>query len=877
MKRVTLLFLFTAFIITGTAFAADIIKVDRDFGPSFYGYAQNKCLVVVKDGTPSMYAQSRAGLAITGNAAIDEIANNFKVHGFAKQFPAADQASLTHPSDKPLTRHYIAEFPHGNLDAVMEAYSRLPFVEKVEPIGLYYMSASPVDRYYDDPPETFPYDQWHYWDTYGISADLAWDKETGDPNVVVAVIDGGVRYYHYDLGGTNPPGPTDNSTNGNIWVNNGEIPGNGIDDDNNGYIDDVVGWDFVTTSSQCNDVDCTTADNDPADCAGHGTHVAGTIAAITNNDPTFGVAGIAGGWNDGTTNFTSNGVKIMCLRAGWKSPLGGLMSMDYCAQAMYYVATMVDKGVNVAAINCSWGSSSYIGPAVNAVLARDVMVIVAAGNDNTSNYDYLGGRADCMDVGATDQSGNPASFSTYGSWVDIAAPGVEILSTYHNSDDPTGDYIALMDGTSMACPHVVGVAALLESYNPALTGPEKFAIITDPNNVKWYNPTKYVGVGIIDARKCIDAAGPACDVTADFSGTPTSGCAPMTVNFTDLSTGPVTSWSWTFGDGGTSAAANPSHQYTTAGTYTVSLTVTSAACNDTETKTGYITVSSAVTANFSGTPTSGNAPLTVNFTDLSTGNPTAWSWTFGDGGTAAVKNPSHQYTTAGTYTVTLTASNACGSDIETKTNYITVTEPVGCVMHVQDIQVIRIPSGRNCTGRATIYIYDAYNQPVSNATVYVSVTGNTTESKTGTTASDGSVVITTLKTKSCSGEWCFEVTNVTHATCTYNSSANLVTKSCESGDVYKLQNGIIPYEFSLSNYPNPFNPTTTIEMSLPVASEWNINIYNIAGQKVAGFNGFSNAGVVSINWDASQQASGIYFMKATAGEYTADKKMVLMK
>jgi PKD repeat protein len=164
---------------------------------------------------------------------------------------------------------------------------------------------------------------------------------------------------------------------------------------------------------------------------------------------------------------------------------------------------------------------------------------------------------------------------------------------------------------------------------------------------------------------------------ADFSGSPTSGNAPLTVNFTDLSTNSPTSWSWTFGDSGTSTSENPSHQYTSAGDYTVSLTATNAGGSDTETKTNYISVSTAPppapVADFSGSPTSGNAPLTVSFTDLSTNTPTSWSWNFGDSGTSTAENPSHQYTSAGDYTVSLTATNAGGSDTETKTNYISVS------------------------------------------------------------------------------------------------------------------------------------------------------------------------------------------------------------
>ena len=147
---------------------------------------------------------------------------------------------------------------------------------------------------------------------------------------------------------------------------------------------------------------------------------------------------------------------------------------------------------------------------------------------------------------------------------------------------------------------------------------------------------------------------------AGFTGTPTSGCVPLTVAFTDTSTGSPTSWSWTFGDGGTSTDKNPTHTYTVAGTYTVTLTATNARGSNVATRTNYITVSSVPVASFNGTPTSGPIPLTVVFTDASTGGPTSWSWDFGDGGTSTLRNPSHTYTVAGNYTVNLTVTNNCG-------------------------------------------------------------------------------------------------------------------------------------------------------------------------------------------------------------------------
>jgi len=161
-------------------------------------------------------------------------------------------------------------------------------------------------------------------------------------------------------------------------------------------------------------------------------------------------------------------------------------------------------------------------------------------------------------------------------------------------------------------------------------------------------------------------------LTADFTGSSTTGCAPLVVNFTDQSSGSPTSWSWDFGDDGTSTQQNPSHTYTNPGIYTVRLTLSNDCGSDTLTKVEYITAGQDPVADFTGSPTSGCAPLTVNFTDQSTDNPTIWSWDFGDGGWSNQQNPFHVYVSPGVYNLTLSASNDCGSDNESKMEYIIV-------------------------------------------------------------------------------------------------------------------------------------------------------------------------------------------------------------
>ena len=194
---------------------------------------------------------------------------------------------------------------------------------------------------------------------------------------------------------------------------------------------------------------------------------------------------------------------------------------------------------------------------------------------------------------------------------------------------------------------------------------------------------------------------PVVTPVAMFTGNVMSGTPPTTVQFTDTSTNSPTSWAWTFGDGATSTLKNPSHTYTTAGVYTVSLTVTNSGGSTTRSMTNYITVTASMpTPSPTSTPTptptltptpaptppqissnfvADNAliivPTTVQFTDTSTGVPTAWSWDLGDGGKSTLKNPSHTYTTAGRYTVTLTVTNSGGSSIRSMPNYINAIVP----------------------------------------------------------------------------------------------------------------------------------------------------------------------------------------------------------
>ena len=407
----------------------------------------------------------------SGLDSLDAIAAQLGVRTARRQFPGRDSFKVEKPRPGPdLAGWYVIEFDSDRMtiEQAVALYAAHPGVLDAQPVGIHPVSLVPNDPSYAS-------GQWHLNQVANpggpdINAPQVWDLVTGDADVIIAVLDTGVRYFHQDLGGSAASLATPMGTDGNVWLNlvekAGGIPGAGVDDDANGFIDDWVGWDFVASTVNCAaGEDCAAADNDPRDFDGHGTHCAGNVAAINNNG--YAAASPAGGFGDGTHQPAANGCKVMCLRIGHDTISGqGVVTMDAVASALVYAA---DNGAQIA--SCSFGTSNTGGvdDAVNAFTAAGGLVIAAAGNDNSSLPHYFCTRSDVVCVAATDQDDLKASFSNYGSHIDIAAPGVDILSLYHESSDPATDYIAVLPGTSMACPLVAGGAALVWSVNPAWT------------------------------------------------------------------------------------------------------------------------------------------------------------------------------------------------------------------------------------------------------------------------------------------------------------------------------------------------------------------------------------------------------------------------
>jgi beta propeller repeat protein len=207
------------------------------------------------------------------------------------------------------------------------------------------------------------------------------------------------------------------------------------------------------------------------------------------------------------------------------------------------------------------------------------------------------------------------------------------------------------------------------SKNPAHTFSKagKYTVSLTVKNTAGSNAVTKSGYIVVNALKTPVAA---------FSASPRSGNAPLKVQFADKSSNSPAAWKWSFGDGTYSTSRNPSHTYSKAGKYTISLTVKNAAGSNTKTVSRYIAVNKVVkpVTAFSATPASGKLPLKVQFTDKSTSSPTSWKWSFGDGTYSSSRNPSHTYSKAGRYTVYLTAKNSAGSSTKTMSGYITVSK-----------------------------------------------------------------------------------------------------------------------------------------------------------------------------------------------------------
>ncbi len=375
--------------------------------------------------------------------------------------------------------------PLGYVDLeVPEGTSPLEYVQQLkEEAGVVSAEVNTFGKYLPvmDPNDPKASDQWHLPHTRVAPnpTESAWEITTGSPGIIIAVLDSGTDVGHEDL-------------KGNIWINPGEdIDGDGaivpanpdhldnddknaVDDDGNGKVDDLVGWDFSNNN------------NNVRGPFYHGTHVAGIIGAMTNNGT--GVAGVAGGWG------SKKGSRIMALGVGDNAPNGSILD-----DAIIYAA---DNGARVITMSLSVGSSAAIDAALNyAYNTKGVFIDNAAGNSGGA-VTYPATNANVVAVSATDQTDIIAGFSNRGPEVELAAPGVQIWSTQLNNT------YGQDNGTSFASPQVAGVAGLLRSCRPSLTNIQVRTFLQN-SAVDLGSPGKdnLYGFGRLDALAALNAAG----------------------------------------------------------------------------------------------------------------------------------------------------------------------------------------------------------------------------------------------------------------------------------------------------------------------------------------------------------------------------------
>jgi subtilisin family serine protease len=390
-------------------------------------------------GLQTNYASLSATLLDIGVQSIEAIFAETNEH----------MSAISTNADTDLSRIYRLRLaPNVDVLRAVQELSANPAVAYAEPDYLAHIIAVPSDPLYSE-----------QWGLAQVNAPAAWDVVRGDYTVVIAIIDSGIDTTHADL-------------SDKLWTNPGEIPGNGIDDDNNGYVDDIHGWNIVDGNA------------DLSDNTGHGTQVAGVASADTNNGS--GIAGVC--W----------GCRIMPVKV---TQVGGVANYSDIAAGVAYAA---QKGAEVINLSLGGYNDSATLRAAIAAASQTAVVVGGAGNDNKSDAFYPAAYDDyVLAVASTTSSDVKVGTSNYGTWVDVSAPGEVITTTF------SGGGYGATSGTSMAAPFVAGLAGLLRSQNPGWSANMVRAQIANTtDDIDGLNPgyEGKLGSGRINAGQAVTAA-----------------------------------------------------------------------------------------------------------------------------------------------------------------------------------------------------------------------------------------------------------------------------------------------------------------------------------------------------------------------------------
>ncbi|MFC1861231.1 S8 family serine peptidase [Chloroflexota bacterium] len=601
------------------------------------------------------------------------------------------------------TYHLVPAIAASIPEAAIQGLLRNPKVTHIEPDITVYAIDTELDN---------------SWGVKHIGSGTVHDGGNKGAGVKIAIIDSGIDYNHSDLD-ANYAG----------------------------------GYDFVNNNP------------DPMDIDGHGTHVAGTIAA---EDDGVGVVGVA------------PDAEIYAL----KVLEGGTGDYSDVIAALQWA---VDNGIQVT--NNSYGSAGYPGDTVrdafNNAYTAGVINIAAAGNEGIppgrgDNVIYPARWDSVVAVAATDVSNERARWSSTGPAVELSAPGVNINSTL-----PGGGYGG-MSGTSMASPHVAGTAALVIAAGITGNDVVRQQLIDTADDLGDTGLDPKYGYGLVDAYEAALPTEPNTSPTADAGG-PYTGTEDVAITFDGSnsydSDGDPLTYAWDFGDGSAGIGVAPSHVYTAGGTYTVTLVVNDGKVDsEPSISNAEITEVNDPPVADAGQDQTALVGESVTFDASGSydidGSINAFNWDFGDGSTGTSEVATHAYAAVGTYTVVLTVTDNEGLT-DTDEAVVTITDVAANVMHVAsiDMSISNRKAGPNTftSGTAKVTIIDANGFPVEGATVYGQWSGLTSDNDSGITNGSGEVTLTSNSVKNSGGIFTFTINDITKDGWTYESSANIET------------------------------------------------------------------------------------------------------
>ena len=860
---------------------------------------------------PRVPALDQNGIVQLGIPSLDNIFQEFEVTKAVRLVPDGIIAKLKTPSD--LYRTYVLVFRPEY--SVLDALDRLAGdanVVSVQPDILYRIDRIPNDAFWNS-----------MWDKQIMGVDVAWEFSTGDPSIICAGIDTGVDWNHPDIGMMD----TSNASLGwRLWVNPDEdldqdgipyvwtdYPGdpddlNGLDDGENGYVDDFLGWDFINNIGGCYPgEDCDNMDNDMFGLESHGTHVGGLMAAHGNNG-----IGVAGGMWDG---------RLMALRAGYLSndnPPQGYMPESATAPAIYYAAA---NGARV--LNMSYGGGSFSPQGNNACQSawnQGCLLFAASGNNyGNINPHYPAAYDNVIAVNSIDNGDIISDFSNYGTWTDLNAPGGSpgVWSTIING------YTAYF-GTSMASPNAAGVGALLWSLFPEYTNVQirdwLFDSAEDITDENPGIPPNYLGHGRVSAENAVASVFPLLTVESQ-SLTDASGDNDHRLEAGETGQLVLTvanAEGWTEGEDLTATVSTTNGSLTiTNGTFSLGDILPGSSANNAANPvniTAAADIYAAFWAELAVVFSSPSGFQQTVFTNLRVGRghvlivdddgannyetyyettieqftltPDVWSTSL-DGAMPASELEHYSaiiWECGNEATNTLTTEdqanltnflNAGGDLLLVGQN---ITEDIGAsafhtdVLHAQNEGVA---GNRQLTGIAGNVISDglellllggacAGNGQLSPSRI-LPLTGavamfDYTDGGIGAVQYEGAGKVAYFA-------FALEAACGMAETDHHNVVIREVLEWFGINDAPEPPAGELPTTVALhGNYPNPFNPTTTISFDLSTRTAVELKVYDVTGREVATLVSTSlNAGTHHVQFDGSNLASGVYLVRLNAG------------